>query len=73
MELLIIGIIIGVVVGAFVIYRLGPKTIGYLKVSVDEDKVPYLFLELDHDGINEIYKRSYVTLKVDLKSYNPQK
>lgn len=72
MELLIVGIIVGILIGAIAVFRLRPKTVGYLKVTIDEENVPYLFLQLDSDGMDEIYKRSHVILKVDLKSCNPQ-
>lgn len=68
MEFFIPGLIIGVIIGFYIFFKLKPKTVGYLKVAINEDKIPYLFLELDDNGITEIYNRSYVTLKVDIKS-----
>ena len=68
MEFFIPGLIIGVIIGFYIFFKLRPKTVGYLKVAIDEDKVPYLFLELNNNGMAEIYKRSYVVLKVDIKS-----
>lgn len=68
MEFFIPGLIIGAIIGFYIFFKLRPKTVGYLKVAIDEDKVPYLFLELNNNGMAEIYKRSYVVLKVDIKS-----
>lgn len=68
MEFFIPGLIIGVIIGFYIFFKLRPKTVGYLKVAIDEDKIPYLFLEIKEGRMNEIYNRSYVTLKVDIKS-----
>lgn len=68
MEFFIPGLIIGAIIGFYIFFKLRPKTVGYLKVAIDEDKIPYLFLEIKEGGMNEIYNRSYVTLKVDIKS-----
>mgnify|MGYP005801943599 CR=1 FL=1 len=71
MEFLVIGIIIGVIIGAFIMYKANPN-IGSLMVSFTEDTgEPYLFLNLK--SMEPIFKKPYVTLKVDLKTCNPQK
>lgn len=66
--------VIGVVVGCIlttVISRI--KSVGVLRVDTsDPDDNPYLFLELSK-GLDEIYRRKYVVLKVYIKSFLPQK
>lgn len=69
--ILIIGILIGILISRF-IFR--DKPIGSLRVDQsDPDSGPYLFLELSPDGADEIYKKRYVSLQVDLKNYISQK
>lgn len=74
MELVIVlvaGILIGVVVSRFIFRE---KTIGSLRVdNSDPDSGPYLFLELDRDGAEVIYKKRYVRLRVNMKNYISQK
>lgn len=74
MELLIIlliGILIGMLIAKF-IFR--DKPIGSLRVDQsDPDSGAYLFLELNPCGADEIYKKKYVSLRVDLKDYISQK
>lgn len=68
---LVIGILIGMVIAKFA-FR--DKTIGSLRVDQsDPDSGPYLFLELSPGGVDEIYKKKYVSLRVDLKNYISQK
>lgn len=68
---LVIGILIGMVIAKF-IFR--DKPIGSLRVDQsDPDSGPYLFLELSPGGADEIYKKKYVSLRVDLKNYISQK
>ena len=68
---IIIGIIIGVIIGVFIMYKASPN-IGSLMVSFEDiTGEPYLFLDLK--SMEPIYKKTYVTLKVDLKTCNPQK
>ena len=33
------------------------------------DNGPYLFLELSHEGVDAIYKKKYVVLKVNIQDY----
>ncbi len=69
--ILLIGILIGILIARF-IFR--DKPIGSLRVDQsDPDSGPYLFLELSPDGAGEIYKKKYVSLRVDLKDYISQK
>lgn len=74
MELIIVliaGILIGVGVSRFIFQE---KTIGSLRVdNSDPDSGPYLFLELNQDGAEAIYKKRYMRLRVDLKNYISQK
>lgn len=71
MELFIIfgiGILVGVVCSVIVIRT---KSVGSLRIDTsDPDDSPYLFLELSKD-IGDIYKKKYVTMKVNIKSFIP--
>ena len=71
MKLFII-FLIGVLVGdicAIIMTRI--KSTGSLRVDTsDPDDGPYLFLELSKD-IGEIYRKKYITLKVNLKNFIP--
>lgn len=68
---LIVGILIGVTASRFIFQE---KTIGSLRVdNSDPDSGPYLFLELNRDGTEAIYKKRYIRLRVDLKNYISQK
>ena len=68
---LVIGILIGISIAKFA-FRDIP--IGSLRVDQsDPDSGPYLFLELSPGGDDEIYKKKYVSLRVDLKNYISQK
>ena len=64
----VIGLLIGIVV-MDVISRI--DSIGTLRVDDSiPDEGPYLFLELSKD-INQVRRKKYVTLKVDIDSYIP--
>lgn len=69
MELIIL--VIGILIGLFIErYIFQEKPIGSLRVDQsDPDSGPYLFLELSPGGADEIYKKKYVSLRVDLKNY----
>lgn len=68
---LLMGILTGMLIAKFA-FR--DKPIGSLRVDQsDPDSGPYLFLELSPDGADEIYKKKYVSLRVDLKNYISQK
>lgn len=73
MELFVIfgiGILVGIVCTT-VLTR--SKSVGYLRIDTsDPDDGPYLFLELSKD-IGEIYRKKYVTFKVKLENFIPQK
>ena len=44
--------------------------VGSLRVDQsDPDSGPYLFLELSHEGVDAIYKKKYVVLKVNIQDY----
>lgn len=66
-----IAILIGILVGMFMSrFIFKEKSVGSLRVAQsDSDSGPYLFLELNHDGAEAIYKKRYVRLRVDLKNY----
>ncbi len=59
---LLVGILIGLLVSRFIF---NDKPIGSLRVDQsDPDSEPYLFLELDQGGMNDIYKKQSVRLRV---------
>lgn len=62
---LLVGILIGLLVSRFIFKD---KPIGSLRVDQsDPDSEPYLFLELDPGGMNDIYKKQSVRLRVKIK------
>ena len=64
---IIVGIIIGIVFGRRVFQS---DVVGSLRVDQsDPDSGPYLFLELSHEGVDAIYKKKYVVLKVNIQDY----
>ncbi len=64
---LLVGILIGLLVSRFIFKE---KPIGSLRVDQsDPDSEPYLFLELDQGGMNDIYKKQSVRLRVKIKNY----
>lgn len=64
----VIGIFVGCVI-ALSIFRM--RSVGSIRVDTsDPDDGPYLFLELSKD-IDEIYRKKYVTLKVNTKNFIP--
>lgn len=69
MELIIL--VIGILIGLFIErYIFQEKPIGSLRVDQsDPDSGPYLFLELDPGGVNEIHKKQRVSLRVEIKNY----
>lgn len=72
---LAIGILVGFLIGLLMSrFIFKDKPVGSLRVDQsDPDSGPYLFLELDRDGADAIYKKRYVRLRVDLKNYISQK
>lgn len=66
-----VGILVGIFMSRFIFKE---KSVGSLRVDQsDPDSGPYLFLELNRDGAEAIYKKRYVRLQVDLKNYIPHK
>lgn len=64
---LLVGILIGLLASRFIFKD---KPIGSLRVDQsDPDSEPYLFLELDPGGMNDIYKKQSVRLRVKIKNY----
>lgn len=74
MELLIV-LLIGILTGMLIAkFAFRDKPIGSLRVDQsDPDSGPYLFLELSPGGVDELYKKKFVSLRVDLKNYISQK
>lgn len=66
--ILLIGILIGLLIERYIFQE---KPIGSLRVdhSDPDSGRPYLFLELDPGGANEIYKKQRVSLRVEIKNY----
>ena len=66
-----IPFLFGILAGIFavkVIFQ--EKPIGSLRVDEsDPDSGPYLFLELDPNNADAIYKQRYVRLRVELRNY----
>mgnify|MGYP004476617513 FL=1 len=66
-----IPFLFGILIGIFavkVIFQ--EKPIGSLRVDEsDPDSGPYLFLELDPNNADAIYKQRYVRLRVELRNY----
>lgn len=72
MELVIIfaiGVGVGSIIARIVIRNLGAGT---LRVDTSDSDGPYMFLELSK-GVDTIASKKYVVLRVNLKSYIPQK
>lgn len=68
----IIFLAIGIVVGCILSRLIPKKIVGTLRVDhSDPDSGPYLFLELNHGGMETIRKKKYVLFEVNLKSYIP--
>ena len=64
---LLIGVVIGMLVSRFIFRE---KPVGSLRVDEsDPDSGPYLFLELDPGGANQIHKKQRVSLRVEIKNY----
>ena len=64
---LLIGVMVGVLLSRFIFKE---KPVGSLRVDEsDPDSGPYLFLELSHEGVDAIYKKKYVVLKVNIQDY----
>lgn len=69
-----IGLIAGALIGfALAIILKKEKPIGTLRVDrSDPDEAPYLFLELEQNGMERIRQSKTVVLKVDLNGYLPR-
>lgn len=63
MELLFLGIAIGIAIAALVGFLLKPQSVGTLLMRYIPDEDPYLFLDLDKD-VHYILSKNYVILKV---------
>jgi len=63
-----VGLLVG---GAFVKYWSYAHSVGSLRVD-ESDEEPYIFLEL-LKGTSTLYKKKYITLKVNIKSFIPRK
>ena len=66
-----IPFLFGILVGIFaakVIFQ--EKPIGSLRIDEsDPDSGPYLFLELDPNNADAIYKKEYVRLRIRIENY----
>ena len=65
-----IGAVIGCILTVFI---LRARSVGSLIIDLsDQDDGPYLFLELSK-GIDVIYRKRYITLKVSTQNFIPPK
>lgn len=71
---MIIGLLIGFVCGYGISVHLRAKTFaGTLRMDQsDPTEAPYLFLELDPDGMRKINRFKTVVLRVKLENYIPR-
>lgn len=69
MELIII-FVIGILIGCiFTTIMFRTRSIGSLRIDTsDPDDGPYLFLEMSKD-INEVCKKKYISLKINIKNF----
>lgn len=74
MVIFMIGMLTGMLVGCVLwTLILRHRSIGSLRVDTsDSDNGPYLFLELSKN-IGDVYRKKYITLKVNTQSYLPHK
>lgn len=65
------GTIIGFAISKLIMKHHDKKLyVGTLRVDrSDPDEAPYLFLELEQDGMTKIHQNKTVLFKVDLNSY----
>ena len=77
MEILV-AVAVGILAGIALCYlathlTLKKSIVGTLRVDRSEpDEAPYLFLEVEHGGMEKIQKKKMVMFKVDLSSYLPR-
>lgn len=69
------GIMLGVLIGyALAVIIRSQKTVGTLRVDQSiPDEAPYLFLELEQDGMTRIRKSKTVLFHVNLENYMTRK
>lgn len=65
------GTVIGYALSWLIVRRHDKKLcVGTLRVDrSDSDEAPYLFLELEQDGMTKIHQNKTVLFKVDMNSY----
>ena len=67
---IITGVIEGKITSDMIDYEDYPCEMTMTRVDQsDPDSEPYLFLELDQGGMNDIYKKQSVRLRVKIKNY----
>lgn len=65
---------LGIVIGRVItMHYMGEKLIGTLHLETSDPDGPYLFLELDHNGMERIEKNKHALVHVDTKSYISRK
>lgn len=75
----VIGCIIGIIVGCVVSVIFQKKNDRYRHAGVlrmdhsDPEDAPYLFLELESNGMDVIHRNKTVLLDVNLENYLPRK
>lgn len=66
----VIGVLVGCVLTVILSRR---KSVGSLRIDTsDPEDNPYLFLELSKD-VGEVYRKKYITLRVNTKNFIPHK
>lgn len=68
----IFGLLVGGTTAVLFVYKFifGDKPVGTLRIDTsDQEDGPYIFLEIDHGKISEIYKKKHIMLRVNLKNY----
>lgn len=66
MELLLLGIFVGIIITSLVGFLLKPPSVGTLLVRYIPGEDPYLFLDLDKD-VSYILSKKYVVMNISHK------
>lgn len=71
---IIAGLAVGLIFGYLVGKHYKKVPVGTLRVDrSDPTEAPYLFLEIEHGGVERIEREKEVLFRVDLNSYLPRK
>lgn len=64
-----LGVLFGLIIASFLNRS---NSVGDLRIDTSDPDGPYLFLELSK-GVGDIYRKKYVTLRINTKNYLSQK